>query len=50
MSRPPTVILPEPGFSSPEMQAIVVDLPAPFGPSSATISPARIASVASERA
>ena len=40
--RPSTDTLPASGSASPSSMSIVVDLPAPLGPSSATISPARI--------
>src|SRR5271170_3742132 len=38
--RPNTDTLPASGASSPSSMSIVVDLPAPLGPSSATVSPA----------
>ena len=40
--RPKTLTVPPSGGSRPSSMSIVVDLPAPFGPSSATVSPARI--------
>src|SRR6185437_16050202 len=40
--RPKTLTLPLSGGSRPSSMSIVVDLPAPFGPRSATVSPARI--------
>jgi hypothetical protein len=40
--RPKTLTLPASGASRPSSMSIVVDLPAPLGPSSATVSPARI--------
>ncbi len=39
MSRPPTVALPEVGFSRPQSMRMVVDLPAPLGPRKPKISP-----------
>src|SRR5579862_4976206 len=39
MSRPPTVALPEVGFSRPQSIRIVVDFPAPLGPRKPKISP-----------
>jgi hypothetical protein len=36
------VTLPDVGSSRPSMRPIAVDLPAPFGPSRATVSPVRI--------
>ena len=39
---PNTVALPLSGASSPSSMSMVVDLPAPFGPSSATVSPGAI--------
>src|SRR5208282_3879279 len=41
MSRPPTVALPEVGFSRPQSMRMVVDLPAPLGPRKPKISPRR---------
>ena len=38
-SNPPTVIVPVEGVTMPQMMLISVVLPAPFGPSSAKISP-----------
>jgi hypothetical protein len=38
-----TEIVPRSGSASPRIMSIVVDLPAPLGPSSATVSPASIA-------
>jgi len=46
MRSPSNVMVPERGRSKPEMVFTNVDLPAPFGPSTATISPACIASSA----
>jgi len=43
MSKPSTRIRPAVGSSSPEMQPMVVDLPAPFGPSTPKIAPASAA-------
>jgi hypothetical protein len=43
ISAPPNRIAPETGRSSPEIARIRVDLPAPFGPSTANISPGRTA-------
>jgi hypothetical protein len=42
MSWPSTVTLPEVGLAMPQMMLTSVVLPAPFGPSSAKISPRRI--------
>jgi hypothetical protein len=42
MSWPSTVTLPALGLTMPQMMLISVVLPAPFGPSSAKISPLRI--------
>ena len=42
MSWPPTDTLPSVGLAMPQMMLISVVLPAPFGPSSAKISPLRI--------
>ena len=39
---PSTETLPASGSARPSSMSIVVDLPAPFGPSSATISPRRM--------
>ena len=40
--RPKSETLPPSGGSRPSSMSIVVDLPAPFGPSSATVSPGAI--------
>ncbi len=40
--RPKTLTRPSSGASRPSSMSIVVDLPAPFGPSSATVSPGAI--------
>jgi len=42
MSWPPTVTLPSVATARPQMMLISVVLPAPLGPSSAKISPARM--------
>ena len=42
MSWPPTVTLPSVALTIPQMMLMSVVLPAPFGPSSAKISPRRI--------
>ena len=39
---PNSETVPESGWVSPSTMSIVVDLPAPFGPSSATVSPGAI--------
>jgi hypothetical protein len=44
--RPSTLTSPEVGVRSPSMVSIAVDLPAPFGPSSATVSPRAISKLA----
>src|ERR1700732_1754272 len=49
-SRPKTVTWPEPGLDSPSSNRIAVVLPAPFGPSTASSSPARTSRVTSRRA
>jgi len=42
MSWPPTVTRPSVGVTMPQIEPISVVLPAPFGPSSAKISPGRM--------
>ena len=46
MSWPSTVTLPEVAFTMPQTMLISVVLPAPFGPSSAKISPRRMSRLA----
>ena len=41
-SKPPTIIVPDEGLTSPHIREINVVLPAPLGPNKAKISPCKI--------